>query len=42
MSYRTFHRRIEELNKNNMIEFGEKKGKSIIVNYSKKLTEFKK
>ena len=41
MSYRTFHRKIEDLNKNNMIDFGDKKGKSIIVNYSKKLTEFK-
>ena len=42
MSYRTFHRKIEDLNKNNMIDFGDKKGKSIIVNYSKKLTEFDK
>jgi cell division control protein 6 len=42
ISYRTFHRKIEDLNKNNMIEFGDKKGKSIIVNYSKKLTEFNK
>jgi len=40
MSYRTFHRKIEDLKKNNMISFGEKKGKSLIVNYSKKLTEF--
>ncbi len=42
ISYRTFHRKIEDLNKNNMIEFGEKKGKSIIVNYSKKIMEFNK
>jgi len=42
MSYRTFHRKIEELNKNNMIEFGKKKGKSIMINYSKKITEFNK
>lgn len=40
ISYRTFHRKIEELDKNSMIELGDKKGKSPIVNYSKKLTEF--
>ncbi|MFH1376665.1 MAG: AAA family ATPase [Candidatus Woesearchaeota archaeon] len=40
MSYRTFYRKIEELDKNNMIDMGDKKGKSPVVNYSKKLTEF--
>jgi cell division control protein 6 len=40
ISYRTFHRKIEELNKNNMISFGEKEGKSISVHYTKKLDEF--
>jgi len=39
-SYRTFHRKIEDLKKNNMIEVKEVPGKSSIVNYSKKLTEF--
>jgi archaeal cell division control protein 6 len=40
MSYRTFHRKILDLKNNNMVNFGEKKSKSLIVNYSKKLTEF--
>ena len=39
-SYRTFHRKIGELKKNNMIDVVEVPGKSSIVNYSKKLTEF--
>jgi archaeal cell division control protein 6 len=39
-SYRTFHRKIDELKKNNMIEVVEVPGKSSIVNYSKKLTDF--
>ena len=40
ISYRTFHRKLEELDKNNMITFGEKEGKSISVHYTKKLDEF--
>lgn len=40
ISYRTFHRKIGELSKNNMIELGEKKGKSAVVNYSRKLSDF--
>jgi archaeal cell division control protein 6 len=40
ISYRTFHRKIEELDKNNMISLGEKEGKSITVHYAKKLDEF--
>jgi len=39
-SYRTFHRKIDELKKNNMIEVVEVPGKSSIINYSKKLTDF--
>ena len=40
ISYRTFHRKIEELSKNNMISLGEKGGRSISVFYTKKLNEF--
>lgn len=40
ISYRTFHRKIEDLKKNNMIEVTDIPGKSSVVNYSKKLTEF--
>jgi archaeal cell division control protein 6 len=40
ISYRTFHRKLEELDKNNMISLGERKDKSIVVNYTKKLSEF--
>jgi archaeal cell division control protein 6 len=40
VSYRTFHRKIEELDKNNMISLGELKDKSKVVNYTKKLSEF--
>ncbi len=40
VSYRTFHRKIEELDKNNMISLGELKDKSKVVNYNKKLSEF--
>lgn len=40
VSYRTFHRKLEELDKNNMISLGERKDKSITVNYTKKLSEF--
>jgi archaeal cell division control protein 6 len=40
VSYRTFHRKLEELDKNNMISLGEKEGKSITVHYTKKLSEF--
>lgn len=39
-SYRTFHRKIDELKKNHMLDVLEVPGKSSIVNYSKKLTEF--
>jgi Cdc6-like AAA superfamily ATPase len=39
-SYRTFHRKIEELKDNKMIDFEGKEGKSIVVKYSKKLNEF--
>ncbi|MBT6995260.1 AAA family ATPase [Candidatus Woesearchaeota archaeon] len=39
-SYRTFHRKIDELKKNHMLDVIEVPGKSSIVNYSKKLTEF--
>ena len=39
-SYRNFHRKIDDLRKNKMIEVEEVPGKSSIVNYSKKLTEF--
>jgi len=39
-SYRNFHRKIDELKKNNMIEVVERPGRSPIVNYSRKLTEF--
>jgi cell division control protein 6 len=40
VSYRTFYRKIEELDKNRMIELGDKRGKSPVIRYSKKLTEF--
>ena len=40
VSYRTFHRKIEELDKNKMISLGELRDKSRIVNYNKKLSEF--
>jgi cell division control protein 6 len=40
ISYRTFYRKIEDLNKNNMISLGETRDKSKIVNYTKKLSEF--
>jgi archaeal cell division control protein 6 len=39
-SYRNFHRKIDDLKKNKMIEVEEVPGKSSIVSYSKKLTEF--
>ncbi|MCD4759571.1 AAA family ATPase [archaeon] len=39
-SYRNFHRKIDELKKNNMIDIEEIPGRSSIINYSKKLTEF--
>ncbi len=39
-SYRTFHRKIDELKKTNMIEVIEVPGKSSIINYSKKLSDF--
>ncbi|MBT3690693.1 AAA family ATPase [Candidatus Woesearchaeota archaeon] len=40
VSYRTFHRKLEELDKNKMISLGEMREKSKIVNYNKKLSEF--
>ncbi len=40
ISYRTFHRKIEELNKNNMVSLGDKEGKSITIHYTKKLNDF--
>ena len=39
-SYRTFHRKLEELNNSKMIEFGEKIDNSKTVYYSKKLSDF--
>ncbi|MBS3172477.1 AAA family ATPase [Candidatus Woesearchaeota archaeon] len=39
-AYRTFFRKLEELEKANMIEIVEVPGKSSIVNYAKKLTDF--
>ena len=39
-SYRNFHRKIDDLRKNKMIEVEEVPGRSSIINYSKKLTEF--
>lgn len=39
-AYRTFFRKLEDLEKANMIEIVEVPGKSSIVNYSKKLTDF--
>ncbi len=40
ITYRTFHRKIDELRKNNMVEIKEVPGKSSVVNYSKKLSDF--
>jgi cell division control protein 6 len=40
ISYRTFHRKLDELSKNNMISLGNKNGKSIRVDYNKTLDEF--
>lgn len=40
LSYRHFHRKIDELKKNSMIFFGDKREGSTIVNYGKKLTDY--
>ena len=40
ISYSTFHRKLENLNKNNMISLGDMKDKSLTVHYTKKLDEF--